>query len=350
MNLAEATIAVVGATGAVGVEMLMLLAEAGVPAERVRAAGSERSTGKRVPYGAGTLALREPESAIFDGCDVALLAVSSDLAKEMAPAAAARGAVVIDNSSAFRMDPAVPLVVPEVNPAALQRLDPRRPIIANPNCTTIITLVGVTPLRRAFGVQRLVIASYQAVSGAGAAAMDELRAQAAGYLAGAEPAPSVFREPCAFNVFSHDSAVDPVSGMNAEELKAVHETRKIWDEPGARVFATCVRVPVFRSHTIAASVELTRPASEAEVRGAIAHGASVRVIDDRAANSFPTARKASGGREVLVGRIRPDPSVSDPDSAGRCRGWGVLIAGDQLLKGAAQNAVQIAQMLPEGSR
>ncbi|MFG0259500.1 MAG: aspartate-semialdehyde dehydrogenase [Phycisphaerales bacterium JB041] len=341
-------VAVVGATGAVGREVLGLLAARGVPAARIRALASARSAGSSVEFGALNLSVGAIDERSFDGCSLAIFAADAATARRYAPVAVGAGAVVIDNSSAFRLDPAVPLVVPEVNPGGVRLADDSA-IIANPNCTTIILVTALEPLRRAFGVEAVDIATYQAVSGAGLAAIDELLADTRASLDPDAARPTangqrVFAEPAAFNVFSHDSPVDPLSGLNGEEQKVIDETRKIWNDPAIRVTPTCVRVPVVRAHTEAVTVTLATPADEAGVRAAFREGTGVEIVDDRAANSFPTPRKASGRAPVLVGRLRPDPGEA-PDAEGRNRRWCLLACGDQLLKGAALNAVQIAEGL-----
>lgn len=336
-------IAVVGATGAVGVEALSILRERGIPAERLVALASERSSGRTIAYGHEALTVSPTTPAAFEGVDLALFCATAGVAREFVPRAIGCGAVVVDNSSAFRADPRVPLIVPEVNRARLLGDRPAQ-LVANPNCSTILLLVAIEPLRRAWGISRLVVSTYQAVSGAGASAIDELKSQAGEVLAGRSAAPQVFTEPCAFNVFSHNSAVDPVTGLNVEEKKLIDETRRIWANPAVLISPTCVRVPVVRAHSESVTLTLDAPASEAEVRGAIASGEGIRIIDDRAGNNFPTPLKAAGGDDVLVGRIRPDPATA-PEPDGRTRGWQLFLCGDQLRKGAALNAVQIAEEL-----
>lgn len=338
------TWAVVGATGAVGREALAILAERGVGAHRVRAIASERSVGALVPFGTTTLRAEALGARVFAGVDVAVFAASAEVAREWAPLAVGEGAAVIDNSSAFRMEPGVPLVIPEVN-GELLRSGPR--LIANPNCSTILVLVALEPLRRAFGLERVHVATYQAVSGAGLAAMEELREQTAAVLAGGEPTPGVFREPCAFNVFSHDSAVDEGDGLNGEERKLVAESAKIWGRV-VPLTPACVRVPVLRAHSAAVSVSLAGAATIDEARAVLSRAPGVRVLDRRAANDFPTPAKAAGGDEVLVGRLRHDPSHG-PDARGRSRDLCLWLCGDQLRKGAALNAVQIGESLPRKS-
>ena len=344
MDLRETDIAVVGATGAVGLEVLSILHDRGVAPGRIRALASPRSAGTTLPYADAELSVAEVSATALDGAGVALLAASSDAARQWAPIARAAGAHVIDNSSAFRMDPAVPLVVPEVNPDAIAATDAPL-LIANPNCSTIIMLLAITPVRRAFGVRRLVVSTYQAVSGAGAAAMEELTSQTRAVLDGASPEPRVFSDVCAFNVFSHDSALDPETGRNLEEDKLIRETRKIWDDQTVEITATCVRVPVLRAHTESINIELATPATADEVRTAIEGSAGVEIVDDRAHSRFPTPRRASGRDPVLVGRIRPDGGAT-MDADGRTTRFDLLCSGDQLRKGAALNAIQIAEALP----
>lgn len=348
------SIAVIGATGAVGREALSILEARGVAPERITPLASSRSIGSAIPYARDTLHVRSLDDFDFRGTDVALFCATSGVARDHAPRAVEAGALVVDNSSAFRADPRIPLVIPEVNADALT---PSDRLIANPNCSTIILLVAIEPLRKRFGVRDIVVSTYQAVSGAGAAALEELRAQAANVLAGNPPTPRVFREPCAFNVFSHNSGVDPENGVNAEERKMIDETRKIWGDSRVRITPTCVRVPVFRAHSESVTLSLATPASLAEIRHAFTNARGIRIVDDRAANKFPTSIDASGADDVLLGRLRPDPAAT-LDPSGRTTRWCLFIAGDQLRKGAALNAVQIAELaqhrsavrIPEASR
>ncbi len=344
--------AVVGATGAVGREMLLILAEQGVQAAQVRAFASPRSAGQRLPCGRGAVTVEAFGPDSLDGIDIALFSAGSSISKQFGRPAAQRGTVIIDNSSAFRMDADVPLVVPEINPEALETIEASRDskahrgrgaIIANPNCSTIITLMAVTPIHRLLGVRRLVVSTYQAVSGAGAAAMEELRRQARQVLDGQEPTCEVFDQPCAFNVFSHNTAIGP-DGSNVEETKMVRETHKIWGDASVRIAATCIRVPVFRAHCASINLTLGEPVGDLDaLREVIAGFPGVRLVDDRAANRFPTPLEASGSDEVLVGRLRLDASQIDEE--GRCWGLNLFASGDQLRKGAALNAVQIASAL-----
>jgi aspartate-semialdehyde dehydrogenase len=333
-------IAIVGATGAVGREILAILQQRGVPSSALRLLASRRSAGTEIEYGDGSLPVGELGGTSFDGVELALFSAGAETARRFAPLAESEGAIVIDNSSAFRMSPDVPLIVPEVNG---ERLAADDRIIANPNCSAIILAIAIDPLRRAFGIERLVVSTYQAASGAGAAAMRELASQTRAVLAGEDPVPEVFAEPCAFNVFSHDTPVDEASGRNVEEKKVIEETRKIFAAPELRMSVTCIRVPVLRAHAESVNVTLSGAATEAAVREAFSAARGVRVVDDRAANEFPTSLKASGGDDVLVGRIRPDDS--QPRDGDVHRGFELFIAGDQLRKGAALNALQIADLV-----
>ena len=337
-----ATIAVVGATGAVGREALQQLAAAGVPAARVRAHASERSVGSTVPYGAAALAVAGLDRSAFVDGGLALLCADAATARHARALAADRACTLVDNSSAFRLDDDVPLVVPEVHGRGFAASRPR--LVANPNCSAILLCVALAPLRRGFGLEEVVVATYQAVSGAGLPALAELRAETERALLGLAPAPTVFRESCAFNVFSHDSDVDPATGRNVEEQKLIDETRRILGLPRLRVSPTCVRVPVERAHTAAVRVRFGAAAREAEVRAALAGAPSVVLVDDRDRNAFPTPRRAAGRDEVFVGRLRPD-AAEEPDAEGRSTTWSPHSSSDQLRKGAATNALQIAALL-----
>lgn len=337
-------IAVVGATGAVGREVLSILHDRGVAASRVRALASARSAGTSAIYGGEALRVDPLNDAALTGAALAIFAADAAVARTFAPPAVARGVTVIDNSSAFRMDPAVPLVVPEVNAASMSVRRGTGQLIANPNCCAAILVTALEPIRARFGVRSLTVTTYQSVSGAGIAAMDELASQAADVLAGRPARPAYFREPCAFNVFSHDSAVDSASGLNVEEQKIIEETRKIWGLADLPITPMCVRVPVMRAHTLAVTMRLETPARYEDLRDAIRSGEGVELVDDRGANAFPTPLKAAGRDPVLVGRLKPDPAFAvRADSASDA--WCVTACGDQLRKGAALNAVQIAQRL-----
>lgn len=339
----DCLVVVVGATGAVGREALAILESRGHRADRIRAVASARSTGSAIPYAGSTIRVSEAGPASFAGARIALFCATSEIARTLAPAARAAGCAVVDNSSAFRADPDVPLVVPEVNAADVALAAPPA-LIANPNCSTILLLVALEPLRATFGIERIVVSTYQAVSGAGAAAIIELQQQASDMLAGRKPQPKVFAEPCAFNVFSHNSSMDEATGLNGEEKKMISETRRIWNDPDVEVSPMCVRVPVVRAHSESVSVMLKRPASESEVREAFQGAKGVVITDDRKRNKFPTPLQASGTDPVYVGRLRADPG-SKRDGAGRTRNHCLFLSGDQLRKGAALNAIQIADLL-----
>jgi len=329
-------VAVVGATGAVGVEFLKLLEERQFPLSDLRLYASARSAGKTLPFKGQMIAVKELTADSFSGVDVAMFSAGGSISKKFAPLAASAGAVVIDNSSAFRMDPTVPLVVPEINPDAIVG---HRGIIANPNCSTIIAIVPLWPLHQVNRIKRIVAATYQSASGAGAAAMNELIDATKAALEGREHTPTVLPHPYAFNLFSHNAAIDAETGYNEEELKMVRETRKIFNDPDIRITATCVRVPVLRAHSEALNIEFFCPITPSEVRKILAKAPGVKLVDDTEKNYFPMPRDASGQNDVLVGRIRRD--ISDPSG----RSIAMFVAGDQLLKGAALNAVQIAEKL-----
>jgi aspartate-semialdehyde dehydrogenase len=336
MSLHHPTVAIVGATGAVGAELIGCLERRAFPMERLRLLASGRSAGRKLLFHGQGIAVEELNEDSFAGVDIALFSAGSTVSRRFAPMAVRQGAVVVDNSSAFRMEPGVPLVVPEVNPDAVAR---HIGIIANPNCVAIVAVMALWPLHRHVPICRVIAATYQAASGAGAAAMQELRDSTAAYLAGSEYQRRVLAHPYAFNLFSHDTKVDPVSGYNEEETKVMRELRKIMDEPDLRVGITCVRVPVLRAHSMALTVEFERPVTPNEARHALAEAPGVRIVDDVAGNHFPMPNEASGQDDVLVGRIRVD--ASDPSG----RSLALFVAGDQLLKGAALNAVQIAERL-----
>jgi aspartate-semialdehyde dehydrogenase len=329
-------VAIVGATGAVGVELLRCLERRRFPVASLRLFASPRSRGKRLEFRGVPLEVAALDEASFASVDLALFSAGSATAKRFAPLAVAAGAVVIDNSSAFRMADGVPLVVPEINAQEIAR---HRGIIANPNCVAITAAVPLWPIHRRNPIRRIVLASYQAASGAGAAAMAELLAATRAYLEGRPHAPRVLRHPAAFNLFSHDTPIDPATGYNAEETKVMAETRKIFGDRGIRIGATCVRVPVLRAHSVAITLACTQPIDPEEVRSLIADAPGVRLVDDAASNHFPMPLEASGKDEILVGRIRRDLSEDDG------RSIALFAVGDQLLKGAALNAVQIAERL-----
>ena len=336
MSRNHSSVAIVGATGAVGTELLGCLEQRNFPLRRLRLFASARSTARALAYRGESLPVQALDAQALAGTDIALFCAGGAVSRQHVPLAVQHGAVVIDNSSAFRMDGAVPLVVPEVNPGAIEA---HRGIIANPNCVAIICVVPLWPLQRAFGIRRIVASTYQAASGAGAAAMQELRQSTRAALAGEHVRPRVLRHPYAFNLYSHDTAVDPATGANEEESKVVRELRKIMSAPDLRVSITCIRVPVLRAHAVALTVEFEQAITPSAARELLAGSPGVRIVDDVAANHFPMPIEATGQGEVLVGRIRSDSS--DPSG----RSLALFVAGDQLLKGAALNAVQIAERL-----
>ena len=334
--MALPVVAVVGATGAVGVELLRCLERRRFPLSKMIVLASARSSGKTLTFQGRPHGVTELTERSFDGVDLAFFSAGGSISKRYAPIAVRSGATVIDNSSAFRRDSAVPLVIPEINAAALKE---HRGIIANPNCSTIVAITPLWPIHRTNRIRRLIAATYQAASGAGAAAMAELIESTRAHLQGTAYQHTVLPHPYAFNLFSHNSSVDPVTGYNEEETKMLHETRKIFGDDAIGVSATCVRVPVLRAHSEALTIECERPITPEEVRALLKDAPGVRLVDDREKNYFPMPGDASGGDDILVGRIRQD--VSDPTG----KSVALFVSGDQLLKGAALNAVQIAEHL-----
>ncbi|HTD30241.1 MAG TPA: aspartate-semialdehyde dehydrogenase [Steroidobacteraceae bacterium] len=329
-------VAIVGATGAVGVELIRCLEQRRFPLAELRLFASARSAGKTLPFCGAPLTVRELTDASFAGVDLALFSAGGSTSKRFAPLAVRAGATVVDNSSAFRMDASVPLVVPEINPEAMRG---HRGIIANPNCCAIIAITPLWPIHKVNRIQRLQMATYQAASGAGAAAMAELRESTRAYLDGRSYAPKVLPHPYAFNLFSHNTRVDAATGYNEEEIKVIQETRKIFDDAQIRVSVTCIRVPVLRAHAMAITLECERPITPAQVRELLQSAPGVKLVDEPERNYFPMPQDASGQDPILVGRIRQD--LSDPHG----HSISLFVAGDQLLKGAALNAVQIAELL-----
>ena len=329
-------VALVGATGAVGAEFLQLLESRDFPLGELRLLASSRSAGTTIRFKDQDIVVQELTETSFDGIDIAFFSAGGSRSKQYAAAAIAAGAVVVDNSSAFRMDPSVPLVVPEVNPDALVG---HNGIIANPNCSTMLLVMVLAPLLKLAPIRRVVVSTYQAASGAGAAAMRELETQTADVINGNDPKPDIFPHPIAFNLFSHNTAIDE-TGYNEEELKMVKETRKILSDETLAVTATCIRVPIPRAHSESVNIEFSgeRPSVTA-IHDALAAFPGVVVVDDREANIFPMPRDASGRDEVFVGRIRED--ISCPNAID------LFLSGDQILKGAALNGYQIAECLIE---
>ncbi|XP_029124195.1 uncharacterized protein [Elaeis guineensis] len=336
------SLAVVGVTGAVGQEFLRVLSDRDFPYRSLRLLASRRSAGRRIEFEGRGYVVEELQEESFDGVDVALFSAGGSVSREMGPAAVERGTVVVDNSSAFRMDPGVPLVIPEVNPDAMAHIRlagrAKGALIANPNCSTIICLMAATPLHRHAKVVRMVVSTYQAASGAGAAAMEELEKQTREVLDGKQPTCEIFKQQYAFNLFSHNAPVLS-NGYNEEEMKLVKETRKIWNDMDVKVTATCIRVPVMRAHAESVNLQFEKPLDEETARQILKGAAGVIVLDDRASNHFPTPLEVSNKDHVAVGRIRQDLSQEGN------LGLDVFVCGDQIRKGAALNAVQIAEML-----
>jgi aspartate-semialdehyde dehydrogenase len=327
-------VAIVGATGAVGIEMLRCLEERNFPVGRLTLLASARSAGKRLGFRGEEVAVEELTHGSFAGVDIALFSAGGGISLEYGPSAAAAGAVVIDNSSAFRMDEGVPLVVPEINPEAAA-VRPRG-IIANPNCTTIITMMALWPLHKAFGLKSVIASSYQAVSGSGAQGIVELESQVQALVEGTEVEKRVYAHQIAFNVIPQVDSFTP-SGYTKEELKMLNEGRKILGLPELRVTCTCVRVPVYRSHSVSLTATFGVPVSVAAARAAFAGFPGIKLVDDPEIASYPMPLDTTGKDDCLVGRIRVD-GVLDNSLA-------LWVVGDQVRKGAALNAVQIAELL-----
>jgi aspartate-semialdehyde dehydrogenase len=335
--MAAKNIAIVGATGAVGVEILRVLERRNFLVGNLRLLASARSVGKTLEFKGKPYKVEELTKDAFKGVDIAFFSAGATRSREFVPAAVAAGAVVVDNSSAFRMDPKVPLVVPEVNPGDLVR---HNGVIANPNCTAAILAVAVWPLHQAVGVRKITVATYQSASGAGAAAMEELASQTREIGEGKPVNKAVFPHQIAYNLFSHNTKVAE-NGYNEEENKVVEETRKMFHAPDLAILPTCIRVPVPRAHSEAIVLELAKPLSPEQARAILAKAPGIKIVDDPARNHFPMPIEASGDLDVHVGRIRRD--LSNPN------GLALFVAGDQLLKGAAWNAVQIAEELHKAS-
>lgn len=326
-------VAIAGATGAVGEELLRVLEKRNFPVGELRLLASARSTGKKLNFRGKSYPVSELKATSFEGIDIAFFSAGGARSKEFVPNAVKAGAVVVDNSSAFRMDPAVPLVVPEINPEDIKK---HKGIVANPNCTTIVASMAVWPIHQKSKVKRMVIATYQAVSGAGARAIDELERQTREVLDKKPPTKKIFRHPIAFNLFSHDSPVG-ANGYSEEEIKVVRETRKIFHDNSIKIAPTAVRVPIFRAHAEAIHLELECPLSVVEAKKLIAAMPGVKIVDDPKSNTYPMPLEVSGQDEIFVGRIRKDLDLPN--------GLNLFVCGDQILKGAALNAVQIAEKL-----
>ncbi|KAI4313675.1 hypothetical protein L6164_026634 [Bauhinia variegata] len=343
MSLQETgpSLAVVGVTGAVGQEFLSVLSDRDFPYRSIKMLASKRSAGRRLPFQDKEYVIEELTAESFNGVDIALFSAGGSISREFGPVAVDKGTIVVDNSSAFRMDEKVPLVIPEVNPEAMENIkleNGKGALIANPNCSTIICLVAATPLHRRAKVKRMVVSTYQAASGAGAAAMEELEQQTREVLDGRPPTCKIFKQQYAFNLFSHNASIQ-LSGYNEEEMKMVKETKKIWNDPDVKVTATCIRVPVMRAHAESVNLQFEKPLDEDTARDILKNAPGIVVIDDRATNHFPTPLEVSNKDDVAVGRIRRDLSQDGN------QGLDIFVCGDQIRKGAALNAIQIAEML-----
>ena len=331
----EISVAILGATGAVGQELLKLLAERKFPIKELKLLASPRSAGSKIEFEGKEITVTAVDDNSFQGVDLVLASAGGSTSKAWAHKAVEAGAVVIDNSSAFRMDDNVPLVVPEINPEAAAK---HQGIIANPNCTTILMGVAIYPLHKIQPIKRVVVATYQSASGAGARAMEEAKTQARDILDGKQPKAEVLPYPIAFNLFAHNSTLNE-QGYCEEELKMVNETRKIFNADEIKVTATCIRVPILRAHSEAVNLEFEKPFDVDLARKTIAASAGVKLVEDWQSNYFPMPIDATGQDPVLVGRIRQDISHE-------C-GLELWLCGDQIRKGAALNAIQIAELLLE---
>ncbi len=330
---AKYNVSIMGATGAVGEEILKILEERNFPVDRLDLLASSRSVGRKYRFHGRTIEVKELKEDSFEGIDIVLASAGGSISKKYAPFAVKAGAVVVDNTSAYRMDPEVPLVVPEINPGDIKK---HKGIIANPNCSTIIMNMPVWPIHKKYGVKRAIVSTYQAASGAGAKAMRELEDQSRDVLAGKPAKKEVFPHQIAFNLFSHNSAVKE-DGYNEEEIKMIKETAKIFHDKKIKITATTVRVPVFRAHSEAVYLELASKPDIDGIRKLLSKAPGVKVVDDRQKNYFPMPLDATGKDDVLVGRLRSDASTP--------KGMWLFVAGDQIRKGAALNAVQIAELL-----
>ena len=330
-------VAVAGATGAVGEVFLDILARRNFPIADLRPLASVRSVGKKVRFREDAIPVEQLGPDSFEGIDIAFFSAGASRSREFAPAAARAGAVVIDNSSAFRMDPEVPLVIPEINEDRIAGWR-QKGIIANPNCTTIVMLMALAPIHQAFRAKRVVAVSYQAVSGAGAAALRELEDQVRAWAAGEPPQVKAFPYQIAFNIIPHIDAFEE-SGFTKEEMKLVNESRKILHDYALRVCPTTVRVPVFAAHSVSVTVETEKPVTVEAAREVFEKAPGLQVSDDPGAEKYPMPLYATGEDDCFVGRIRRDPTVEN--------GLTFWVVGDQLRKGAALNAVQIGERLIE---
>jgi aspartate-semialdehyde dehydrogenase len=326
-------VAIVGATGAVGEELLRVLERRAFPVGRLLPLCSERSAGKSVSFRGEEISAQELSPESFKGIDLAFFSAGGNISREYGPIAREAGAVVIDNSSVFRMEPDVPLVIPEINGDDVRQ---HRGLIANPNCTTAVALMALYPLHRAFGVKRVIAASYQAVSGSGARAIQELRSQVQAAAENQAPVASIYPHPIAFNVLPHVDSFLP-GGYTKEEMKMQNEGRRIMHLPDFRASVTCVRVPVYRAHSVAVSAEFELPVSVEQAHEVLAKAPGLELVDEPQSNRYPMPLFTAGKDNCEVGRVRRDCAFEN--------GLSFWVSGDQLLKGAALNAVQIAELL-----
>ena len=331
-------IGIVGVTGAVGQELLSLMAKRNFPVKELRPLASARSAGSKINYGGKDWTVQEAKPEAFEGLDFAIFSAGGSVSLALAPEAVKRGVIVIDNSSAFRMYPDVPLVVPEINADAL---DNHKGIIANPNCSTAIALMGLYPLHKAFGLKRFFASTYQAVSGTGAEAMRELDTQVRAWVKGEASPPKVYPHTIAFNLIPQVDSFQE-DGYTKEEMKMLNEGRKIMNLPNLKVSTTCVRVPVFRAHSIAISAEFEKPVDVALARKVISEFPGSEICDEPAKKIYPMPLDYAGKEKCGVGRIRKD-SLFD-------NGLSLWVSGDQLWKGAALNAIQIAEALHQRNK
>lgn len=326
-------VAIVGATGAVGIELLRVMQRRNFPVADLRLLASTRSAGKKLEFRGQDLPVAALDENSFEGIDLAFFSAGAGTSKKFAPIAQRAGTVVIDNSSAFRMDADVPLVIPEINPNDVGR---HQGLIANPNCTTAVALMALYPLHTAFGLRRVFASSYQAVSGSGARAIEELRRQVETTVKGGKAIAHVYPHPIAFNVLPHvDSFLE--NGYTREEMKMQSEGRKIMHLPSFQASVTCVRVPVYRAHSVAISAEFDRPVSAESAHAVLTKAPGLDLVDEPLSDRYPTPLAAAGKDNCQVGRLRKDCALEN--------GLALWVAGDQLLKGAALNAVQIAELL-----
>ena len=329
----EYHIAIVGATGAVGAELLRVLERRNFPVAKIRALASGKSAGRKIQFRNDSIIVEELGENSFAKIDIAFFSAGGEISRKFVPVARKAGAIVIDNSSVFRMDPDVPLVVPEINGEDAKQ---HRGLIANPNCTTAVALMAIYPLHRAFGIRRVFAASYQAVSGSGARAIDELEKQAEAVGKDRQPPPRVYPHPIAFNVLPHVD-VFLESGYTKEEMKMQNEGRKIMHLPEFCASVTCVRVPVYRAHSVAVSAEFDKKVSVEQAREVLAKAPGLELVDEPQKNRYPMPLNVAGKDNCEVGRVRLDCALEN--------GLAFWVSGDQLLKGAALNAVQIAELL-----